>query len=67
MALNRKYNHVDYVRKYDKKNTRTFAIKLNNKTDKDLIDSLLSTDNKQLFIKKSMRFYIKHKNQFGEE
>lgn len=37
--------------KYDKENTRTFSLKLNNKTDKSIIDKLLSVPNIQGYIK----------------
>lgn len=37
--------------KYDKENTRTFSLKLNKKTDKAIIDKLLSVPNIQGYIK----------------
>ena len=41
--------------KYDKTNTRIFAIKLNKNTDADLIRLLESQDNIQGFIKEKLR------------
>lgn len=38
-------------REYDRKNTRTFCIKLNYNTDADLISMLETKDNVQGFIK----------------
>ena len=45
-------------REYDKKNTRTFSLKLNYKTDADLIAMLEATDNVQGFIKDVLTTYI---------
>ena len=44
--------------KYDKDNTLQVKLKLNKKTDKELIDLLNNQDNKQGFIKALMRAYI---------
>lgn len=41
--------------KYDKNNTRIFAIKLNRNTDADLITMLESQDNIQGYIKEKLR------------
>lgn len=45
-------------REYDKKNTRTFSLKLNYNTDADLIAMLEATDNVQGFIKDVLTTYI---------
>ena len=41
--------------KYDKNNTKIFAIKLNKNTDADLINLLESQDNIQGYIKECLR------------
>ena len=41
--------------KYDAKNTKVYAIKLNNKTDADIIKKLDEQDNVQGYIKKAIR------------
>lgn len=43
------------VAKYDKANTVQVNLKLNKKTDKDLIDLLNNQDNKQGLIKRLLR------------
>lgn len=43
--------------KYDKNNTKTFSLKLNKKTDKDIIDLLLKQGNVQGYIKNLIRKY----------
>ena len=45
------------VAKYDKANTVQVNLKLNKKTDADLIDLLNKQDNKQGFIKLLLRTY----------
>ena len=45
-------------REYDRKNTRTFSLKLNYNTDADLIAMLEATDNVQGFIKDVLTTYI---------
>ena len=42
-------------KKYDKNNTKQLMLKLNLKTDKDILDKLNSVDNKQGYIKKLIR------------
>lgn len=46
------------IKKYDKKHTTTILIKLNNKTDADLIEYLNASGNKQGTIKAALREYI---------
>lgn len=46
-------------KKYDKENTIFIGIKLNKKTDKELIDIISSQNNKQGFIKKVLREFAK--------
>lgn len=41
--------------KYDKKNTRSYTLKLNLSTDKDIIEKLGSVDNMQGYIKEVIR------------
>ena len=50
-------NRADNKAKYDKSNTKGFYIKLNKKTDSDIITTLESKDNKQGFIKALIRAY----------
>ena len=52
------------VDKYDKDNTRQFKIKLNNTTDKDIIEYLDTLSNKQGFIKELIREHIKKNRQY---
>lgn len=47
------------VRRYDEKNTTMFAIKLNKKTDADILNKLDSVPNKQGYIKGLIREDIK--------
>ena len=63
--LSSKEEIKDYVRtimtnsnmeqKYDENNTKQIKLKLNLKTDKDILDKLNSVDNKQGYIKKLIR------------
>ena len=46
------------IRNYDKQHTTTILIKLNNRTDADLIEYLNTSGNKQGTIKKALREYI---------
>lgn len=41
--------------RYDKENTVQFRLKLNKKTDSDIIEKLNSVDNKQGYIKRLIR------------
>ena len=45
--------------KYDKVNTKQILLKLNKKTDKDILDKLNQTGNKQGYIKNLIRADIK--------
>ena len=44
-----------YLAEYDRENTRMFCLKLNRKTDKDVIEALEAVDNKQGYIKALIR------------
>lgn len=46
------------IQNYDKQHTTTILIKLNNKTDADLIEYLNASGNKQGMIKAALREYI---------
>ena len=46
--------------KYDKTNTVFIGLKLNKKTDKEIIERLNSEPNKQGFIKKILKEFIKN-------
>lgn len=47
--------------KYDKEHTKTFLMKLNKKTDSDIIDKLDNVGNKQGYIKSLIREDLKQK------
>ena len=47
-------------KKYDKNNTNQIKLKLNLKTDKDILDKLNSVGNKQGYIKNLIRNDIKN-------
>lgn len=47
------------VAKYDKNNTTQITLKLNNKTDSDILEYLQKCDNKQGLIKDAIRKHIK--------
>ena len=42
-------------REYDKKNTRRYQLKLNNETDKDIIEKLNTVKSMQGYIKECIR------------
>ena len=46
--------------KYDNANTIFIGLKLNKKTDKDIIDRLNAEPNKQGFIKQILKQYLKN-------
>ena len=48
-------NRAEYHKNYDKVNTVGLYIKLNKKTDADIIEALNKCDNKQGFIKELIR------------
>lgn len=50
-----KESHVKAAMKYDKENTKQVALKLNLKTDKDILDALGKSENVQGYIKKLIR------------
>lgn len=45
--------------KYNKANTKAYCLRLNLKTDKDIIEILEHANSKQGFIKKLIRIYAK--------
>lgn len=53
--------------KYDAKNTKQILLKLNKKTDSDIIKFLETVENKQGLIKSLLRFYIKSQTNENEE
>lgn len=55
-------NIKESIKKYDEKNTTQVKLKLNNKTDKDILDLLeqVGVGNKQTIIKEALRDYIKN-------
>lgn len=48
-------NNYKYTKKYDKENTINISLKLNCKTDADIIEYLNALDNKQGTVKKLIR------------
>lgn len=50
-------------REYDKNNTIGVYLKLNKKTDEDIITALETCTNKQGFIKRLIRDYLRDENQ----
>ena len=48
---------------YEKTNTVGFYIKLNKKTDADIIEALETCSNKQGLVKRLIRDYIRDENQ----
>ena len=53
--------------KYDAKNTKQIHLKLNKKTDYDIIKFLENVENKQGLIKSLLRFHIKSQTNENEE
>jgi hypothetical protein len=51
----RKEKHQQYNADYDKANTTRLAVKLNNSTDKDILNFLSTIPNKQGYIKDLIR------------
>ena len=45
--------------KYDKANTQQILLKLNKKTDADILEVINAQDNKQGFLKECIREYMK--------
>lgn len=52
---------LEAVDRYDKQNTTSLHIKLNKKTDKDLIQALETVESKQGLIKQLLREYFRKK------
>ena len=50
-------------KKYDKKNTRRICIKLNKKTDKDILDFVEAQNSMQGTIKVALRKLIEHSDK----
>ena len=48
-------HHRDVVEKYDRRNTQSIRLKLNKKTDKDILEKLNRSGNKRGTIKKALR------------
>ena len=55
-------DNYKYTKKYDENNTTRVQLKLNNKTDADIIAYLDSVDNKQGIIKRLLREEISRGN-----
>lgn len=55
-------DNYKYTKKYDENNTTRVQLKLNNKTDADIIEYLESVDNKQGTIKRLLREEISRGN-----
>jgi len=51
------------IKKYDSANTTQFHLKLNNKTDADIIRMLRESDNAQGYIKALIRADMEQKNK----
>lgn len=56
------FDQKEYTAKYDRDNTTRVYIKLNNRTDKDILDKLGSVPNKQGYIKGLIRSDIKDRS-----
>ena len=56
---NKRSNRAEKKAEYDKKNTKGFYIKLNKKTDSDIIEALATCNNKQGYIKALIRRDLK--------
>lgn len=54
--------HQKYNADYDKKNTTRLNVKLNNTTDRDILDFLTSIPNKQGYIKDLIRLDMEGRN-----
>lgn len=54
-------SQLNAILKYDKTHTTSYLIKLNNKTDAELIEYLNASGNKQGAIKAALREYIKNR------
>lgn len=54
---------TEYQARYDSKNTTRIGLKLNNRTDADILEMLASVDSMQGYIKELIREDIKRKQQ----
>lgn len=57
----RKERVLDYIREYDKQNCRQLCLKLNKRTDADILAVLDRLDNKQGYIKALIRADIERR------
>lgn len=57
----RKERVLDYIREYDKKNCRQLCLKLNKRTDADILAVLDQLENKQGYIKALIRADIERR------
>ena len=55
-------NNYKYTKKYDENNTTRVQLKLNNKTDSDILEYLDKVENKQGTIKRLIREEISRGN-----
>ena len=55
-------NNYKYTKKYDENNTTRVQLKLNNKTDSDILEYLDKVENKQGTIKRLLREEISRGN-----
>lgn len=51
------------AKKYEAENVLRFNMKLNKKTDADIIEAMSVAPNKQGFFKEAIRFYLAHKDE----
>ena len=56
-------NKITPQQRYDRANTTRYQLKLNNKTDRDIIEKLNTVENKQGYIKECIRKDLKQKNK----
>lgn len=56
---------MDRRAKYDRENTTRAVVKLNHRTDADILDMLAKTNNKQGLIKKALREYRENHRFFN--
>lgn len=56
-------NKITPQQRYDRANTTRYQLKLNNKTDRDIIEKLNTVENKQGYIKECIRKDLEQKNK----
>jgi hypothetical protein len=59
----RKQRVLDYIKEYDRKNCRQLCLKLNRRTDADILAVLDQLENKQGYIKALIRADIERSKQ----